>query len=438
MTANIPVETLRFKGQFGPIKAELQDPLDIDIYPLTIFIGPQGSGKSLTSQVLHFFRDTKYLLAKYSAEYDSPENAVRNILEWLRAGSRGSRGSYSRRDLSAFVSHKTANLSWGEMRDRRGKEAFFAAGSVSIYRSHAIKPVSEFKKTIETFLKELKETPSSRLRYPRQVLFIPAERLMYARLVNVAPGVLSDTYMPLTMVEMADAMSKAREIWQNWQAGKQMPAAAGRIWEIVSPILGGGPKYEEKGPLANTWQWLPDVPQDSQSNNHSGAVKAIQIEMASSGQMSTWPLVLMLQALFDERSSDCPKYIHIEEPESHLHPQAQRAVAEVIGYLINQGFHVVITTHSLTMVYALNNLIMAHQVFGASEPVPDYPAPDVRIPPERVAAYLFHNQTIANINDPENNQIIERLLGEIMGDMEIEYNNMRFAAEDLHATSKTT
>lgn len=436
-----PVEILSFKGQFGPIRADPQDPLIIDILPLTVFIGPQGSGKSLTSQVLHFFRDVDYLLAKYSTEYDSSEDAVRNIMEWLRAGSRGSRGSFSRRDLSAFVPQKTARLEWGEaITGQNGNDKTSFSRGISISGdTHKIMPISQFKKRIDEFLKELKKTPSNRLKYSRHALFIPAERLMYARLVNVAPGVLSDTYMPLTMVEMADAMSQAREIWQDWQASRRpMPAEARRIEEIVASVLSGTPKYEEKGPLANTWQWIPDVSPSGQNRSLPKTTKAIQIEMASSGQMSIWPLVLMLQAVFDQEEGVRPKYIHIEEPESHLHPHAQQAVARIIGYLINQGFHIIVSTHSLAMVYALNNLIMAHQTFGTEKGVSDFPSPDVRISPEQVSAYLFHNQTIENINDPENKQVIERRLGEIMGEMEIEYNKMRFYPGSSNAAPETT
>jgi hypothetical protein len=510
MAINQTVEILRFKGQFGPIKADIADPLIIDILPLTVFIGPQGSGKSLTSQILHFFRDVDYLLAKYTTEYDSPESAIRNIMEWLRAGSRGSRGSYSRRDLSAFVPRKTANFGWGEVtRGQDGEEKISISHSVSINApTHKIKPDARSGRKIRRSLEEMKKTPSSRLKYQRQALFIPAERLMYARLVNVASGVLSDTYMPLTMVEMVDALSKAREIWQDWKAGKPMPAEAIRIWEIIAPVLGGDPKYEERGPLANTWQWIPGM-QGSRSESQPKTAKAIQIEMASSGQMSTWPLVLMLQTIFaqgylfsveldfiddldkcivskklckhfekygktltaqavvevkqaqhswtiteaetyyiqrenqklnvlDQQKNERPKYIHIEEPESHLHPLAQRAVAEIIGYLINRGFRIVVSTHSLTMVYALNNLIMAHQTFGADQVVSGFPSPDVRISPDQVSAYLFHDQTIENINDPENNQIIERRLGEIMGNMEIEYNKMRYYRGGTNAAPETT
>jgi predicted ATPase len=47
-------ESIQIEGGFGPIQSE---PLTkIDISPLTVFIGPQGTGKSLISQMLYFFQ----------------------------------------------------------------------------------------------------------------------------------------------------------------------------------------------------------------------------------------------------------------------------------------------------------------------------------------------------------------------------------------------
>jgi ABC-type Mn2+/Zn2+ transport system ATPase subunit len=51
-------------------------------------------------------------------------------------------------------------------------------------------------------------------------------------------------------------------------------------------------------------------------------------------------------------------WIVIDEPELNLHPDNQRLIARFFGRLINEGFKVMISTHSDYIVREINNLIM--------------------------------------------------------------------------------
>lgn len=52
--------------------------------------------------------------------------------------------------------------------------------------------------------------------------------------------------------------------------------------------------------------------------------------------------------------------IIFEEPEAHLHLEAQREMAKILAKLVNQGNILIITTHSDTFLQQINNLITLH------------------------------------------------------------------------------
>lgn len=85
-----------------------------------------------------------------------------------------------------------------------------------------------------------------------------------------------------------------------------------------------------------------------------------------------------------------------EEPESHLHPELQVKVAELLGYALQEGAHLQITTHSDYLVRSLNDLIRLHILKEKMEKEQflHYCAekkfnPDIDINPEDVAAYYL-------------------------------------------------
>ena len=87
----------------------------------------------------------------------------------------------------------------------------------------------------------------------------------------------------------------------------------------------------------------------------------------------------------------------IDEPELNLHPSNQRKLARLLAKLANHGLRVIISTHSDYIVREVNSMIMLSKQneiqsalmkrFGYSE--------DETLSPDKVAAWLFSNQTIS-------------------------------------------
>lgn len=106
----------------------------------------------------------------------------------------------------------------------------------------------------------------------------------------------------------------------------------------LTNILGG---KIGRGKVRGTFSFQP---------NNSG----ISIPLASSSSLVTELSALSIVS----RNMRRGMFLIFEEPEAHLHLEAQREMAKYIAILVNNGVKVLITTHSDTFLQQLNNLIV--------------------------------------------------------------------------------
>ncbi|MFK7948979.1 MAG: AAA family ATPase [Saprospiraceae bacterium] len=111
----------------------------------------------------------------------------------------------------------------------------------------------------------------------------------------------------------------------------------------------------------------------------------LEIHLTASMVKSLSNIVFYLRHL--AQKGDC---IIIDEPELNLHPDNQRKIARFIGRLINEGFQVVISTHSDYIIKELNNMIMLSKAKENQELVKKLGfRGDELVNPEQVQALLF-------------------------------------------------
>ncbi len=398
----ITKERICIKGGLGPFQ-DAEKGVALDILPITVFIGPQGTGKSLTSQLLYLFRDAEYLLAEYSeygrqiivpySEYSEMTTALfRKIIEGIRGGTHGNLASLLNTP-DVYVRHEC------EYDGNSGSDR-----EISMSRDKdEIRPLEPFSEEIGQWLRHWFSDPVSSGKISGKAVFIPAERTFYSHFITSNPRILFSKELPLTTHEFARILIQAGGSDESLRQADDME-------RLVSDALGGKVVSVQKQGCPRKLLWLP-----------KGSEQPIPMAMASSGQMSAWPLVTIAKDMFAK--GELPLFLHIEEPEIHLHPKAQVAIVKLLAYLANHGIRIVVTTHSLTVLYALNNLTLAYRQLGnkEAERVPEVP---VRLSPEKMAAYLFGTDgKIEKIAD-ESGQIDEGLLGETLGDLEIEFNRL--------------
>jgi len=85
--------------------------------------------------------------------------------------------------------------------------------------------------------------------------------------------------------------------------------------------------------------------------------KEIPLNRASSSVSELAPFFLYLKYIVRRENM-----LIIEEPETHLHPENQRILAKYLVKLMKGGVHVVITTHSEFLIEQLSNFIMLGSV----------------------------------------------------------------------------
>jgi len=399
-------ENIHIEKGIGPLKGK-KGGINIGVLPLTVFIGPQGAGKSLISQFLYFFRNAEYLIAQYS-EHRDHQAAIRPVMEGIRGGG------FAKRTLVSFPHDDSSQINY-EFEYKKNKETTRIGRNVTISRKQRnIRAGSPFSEEVSEWFQKWFANISASGQVAPKAIFAPAERILFSQFIGTDPAIFGQDSFPLTMREFAKILGKIEDMHQFWEEEKlKKPQEIKIIDSLMTEALNGKAVPSRRTRFVRNWQW-----KIKNTNRH------IEIGMASSGQMNTWPLVFIAQGLMGWKKETSPIFLHIEEPEAHLHPAAQVAMAKLMAFLVNHGVHVVITTHSLTILYALNNLTLAYNKLGEkhSERVTEVP---FRMPPSCLAAYLFTDDgEVKDIVDKESGQLDESLLGNVLGDLEVEYNQI--------------
>ncbi len=140
--------------------------------------------------------------------------------------------------------------------------------------------------------------------------------------IPTLPGLISDFLVNIVEI------SKKEELFPNLIKVLEDEILKGRI-ELISDKTGVG----------NEIFYI--TPEGSIS---LGRVSSMITELA--------PIILYFKYIIKNRC-----FLVIEEPEAHLHPDAQIKFAKFIIRLIRDGFRLLITTHSDHLIYQLNNFI---------------------------------------------------------------------------------
>jgi hypothetical protein len=390
------------RGALGPVPA-----CRLEIKPLTVFIGRQGTGKSLVAQVLYFFEELPYLAAFVEAsERDattwSDARVARHLLDRLRSSNR------------AFGTFANPSVSIDYVRSVPYSKLFDGTKPLRFNAQSANRVIAP-NEALRTLLHDARQHDGEKL---RRAIFFPTERMVISQLLTAMSEKLLS--LPLTFTLFKDWIELASQTIGGWKAGQPESEEAKWVAARSAEALDGHVVRRK-----DQWKW----------RYGKGAAQQFDIDMASSGQRANWSLGYVAQALFslrEDRSVSRQITLFVEEPEIHLHPAAQVEILRILAYLVNHGFRVVVTTHSLSLLYALNNLVQAHALKGDGDA--RLPEKSVRLSPDDVAVYGFKTgEAPQSLVEPKSGFISEAMLGGVADDLSAELNriSLKLARQDL-------
>lgn len=120
----------------------------------------------------------------------------------------------------------------------------------------------------------------------------------------------------------------------------------------------------------------------------------------------------------------------IDEPELNIHPENQRKIARLLARLVNAGLRVTISTHSDYMVREFNSLIMLNRDKSGRLVRKYRYSNDEILAPEKVGAYLFDNDVVEPFEITPEDGIYATTFNEVIDDMNETSNEIYYSLWD--------
>jgi energy-coupling factor transporter ATP-binding protein EcfA2 len=293
--------TLRVE-KFGPVERA-----EITFGDLTIFVGPQATGKSIVLQLYKLLLDKRFIQSRLR-EFNIRWKSIENFLE----------------------------LYFGE-----GMAHLYQKDDTRIVYNDEIVDFESFRET----------------RGPKQsetLFYIPAQRVLSLREGQTRPFTDYRTGDPFVLREFSEKIHQM--VQSEFATQRDFFPQQGRLRKEFRQLL--------EDAIFAGFQLRSEVKQFQQRfvlSDESG--HALPYLVWSAGQREFVPLLLGLYWLLPAGKSsrrEEVEWVVIEEPEMGLHPKAIVAVMALVFELIKRGYRVCISTHSSQVL----DIIWAIQTFN--------------------------------------------------------------------------
>lgn len=155
--------------------------------------------------------------------------------------------------------------------------------------------------------------------------------------------------------------------------------------------------------------------------------KLIKVANSSSGQQEALPLALILQSLNGIRFSRTGSTCFIEEPEAHLFPLAQKEIIDLIALTFNNNVtsnQFFITTHSPYILTTLNNNIYAGKLLSEGIKINSIYDENIAIDPKLISAYSIQDGKSKSMICPETELISSEIIDSVSNDLSVDFGKL--------------
>ena len=388
--------------KFGPIEN-----CDIDVKDFLVLTGPQASGKSTVAKSVFFFNYLKDILFQHVIK----TNQRKSLFE-----TRSLKESFVFEVRNAFVQ------SFGENVGNTDTSIKFVYDNgrfveVTFNESNAGELIvvpkldNELSKAIEMLDNEIKENGiknaddirkniySDIFKNDMEILYIPAGRSLLTLLsaqIGYLYSVMDDRQKSTMDYCTQNYLERVLQIKSYFDRGPS---------QLLKKELNNNSNIDEailKMAIAKIEEILKGEYKNSDGEEllKLSDNEFIKLNYASSGQQEA---VWITNMLFYYMLGNMKTYFIIEEPESHLFPEAQKAITELISIAKNDKNKVLITTHSPYILGSINNLLYAYKIGKSKnkEMVEELVSPHMWLSHSVMGAYYLANGVLENILDEE-------------------------------------
>lgn len=399
------------------------DNINISINKINIFIGPQVTGKSICAKLLFFFKkfDTEFINAIENeiSKMELDERLTSKFYEYFPIHTYPKKKFLLRYEINDYFieikgnGEKEIELIYSEeyknifnefkQNYKKNKSNFADIDKFELYKSY-----NEMKKK---YLAMLKDKIGENAGFSQ--LFIPAGRSFFANLQKSIFSILSNNKsIDPFIIEFGAFYEMIKDIYQ-------IPLGKARennsiIPDLILEKILSGKYYQEKG---NDFLIHPDG-------------RKINMAYSSSGQQETLPLILILKSFLNLKFIYNDATIYIEEPETHIFPNAQKLIVDLISYVFNKSkFQFVITTHSPYILTSFNNLIQAGFIqskMGNKKLDNLYKiiSKELILEPHSINAYSLNHENFCDLINPETGLILAENLDSVSNEISIEFDKL--------------
>lgn len=359
----------------GPIEA-----CRIEIGEFTVFTGPQSNGKSTVAKAIYYFRSIK-------------QDILNLMLQGGPVISTGNPNAKWYATLQQRLRNKFFELfgtSWIMESDMTMEYTFSAGVYIRVFLKDRIENLDknyvsfDFSQKLEEYIHGLDSHTYDHITVGQRVseekaldklfddefepVFIPAGRNLITLLSTQLNYIF--TSLEASQLRNIDYITK-RYTELILKLKPSFSQGARGVIEQAANAPEQGVKYKKNRTVIDLLtQKAKDILRgeyryvDGEERLYLDQSKYIKINFASSGQQETvWVFNLLLYYLLEDRKV----FLIIEEPESHLFPNSQQDIAEILALFFNAGNHVLVTTHSPYVLGTFNYLMLAGQSDKSAE-----------------------------------------------------------------------